>query len=107
MEKISHALLIVDLVNRLAAWIAASLGIPVENPAQIVPDYLVMCMVIVAVVLALGLFVRSRLSVERPGKTQIVLEDLISLRHRDVEGGHRPEGHPLSWPWSRRSACSS
>jgi F-type H+-transporting ATPase subunit a len=78
MEKISHSLLIVELVNRLAAWIAASLGIPVENPAAIVPDYLVMCMVIVAVVLGLGLFVRSRLSVEKPGRTQIVLEDLIS-----------------------------
>jgi F-type H+-transporting ATPase subunit a len=78
MEKISHTLLVVQLVNWLAAWIAASLGIPVENPAQIVPDYLVMCMVIVAVVLGLGLFMRSRLSVERPGKTQIVLEDLIS-----------------------------
>jgi F-type H+-transporting ATPase subunit a len=78
MEKISHSLLIVELVNRLAAWIAAALGIPVENPAAIVPDYLVMCMVIVAVVLGLGLFVRSRLSVEKPGRTQIVLEDLIS-----------------------------
>ena len=78
MEKISHSLLIVELVNRLAAWIAAALGIPVENPAQIVPDYLVMCMVIVAAVLGLGLFVRSRLSVERPGRVQIVVEDLIS-----------------------------
>ena len=78
MEKISHSLLIVELVNRLAAWVAASLGIAVENPAQIVPDYLVMCMVIVAVVLGLGLFIRSRLSVEKPGRTQIVLEDLIS-----------------------------
>jgi F-type H+-transporting ATPase subunit a len=78
MEKISHSLLIVELVNRLAAWIAASLGIAVENPAAIVPDYLVMCMVIVAVVLGLGLFIRSRLSVEKPGRTQIVLEDLIS-----------------------------
>jgi F-type H+-transporting ATPase subunit a len=78
MEKIEHPLLIVDLVNRLAAWIAASLGIAVENPAEIVPDHLVMCMVVVATVLGLGLFVRSRLSVDKPGKTQIVLEDLIS-----------------------------
>ena len=77
MEKLEHPLLIVDLVNRLAAWIATALGIAVENPAEIVPDYLVMCGVIVLAVLALGLFVRSRLSVEKPGKTQIVLEDLI------------------------------
>jgi F-type H+-transporting ATPase subunit a len=77
MEKLEHPLLIVDLVNRLAAWIAVSLGIHVENPAEIVPDYLVMCGVIVLCVLALGLFVRARLSVDKPGRTQIVIEDLV------------------------------
>jgi F-type H+-transporting ATPase subunit a len=78
MEKIEHPLLIVDLVNRLAAWIAASMGIAVVPGAKIVPDHLVMSMVIVITVLALGLFMRSRLSVDKPGRTQIVLEDLIS-----------------------------
>jgi F-type H+-transporting ATPase subunit a len=78
MEKLEHTLLIVVLVNRLAAWIAGMLGIAVQDPAEIVPDYLVMCMVIVATVLALGLFIRSRLSVDTPGRTQIILEDLIS-----------------------------
>jgi F-type H+-transporting ATPase subunit a len=78
MEKIEHPLLIVDLVNRLAAWIAASMGIAVAPGAKIVPDHLVMSMVIVLTVLALGLFMRSRLSVDKPGRTQIVLEDLIS-----------------------------
>jgi F-type H+-transporting ATPase subunit a len=79
MEQLEHPLLIVDLVNRLAAWIAAALGIAVENPAEIVPDHLVMCMVTVAIILGVGLFIRSRLSVDKPGKTQIVLEDLISF----------------------------
>ena len=78
MEKLEHPLLIVDLVNRLAAMIAAALGIPVADPTEIVPDYLVMCAVVVVIILALGLFLRSRLSVENPGKTQIVMEDLIS-----------------------------
>lgn len=78
MEKLEHPLLIVDLVNRLAAAIAAALGIAVENPAEIVPDYLVMSGVVVVFFLALGLFVRSRLSVEHPGRIQIILEDLIS-----------------------------
>jgi len=77
MEKLEHPLLIVDLVNRLAAMIAGALGIHVANPGAIVPDYLVMCGVITTVVLALGLFVRSNLSVENPGRVQIVLEDLI------------------------------
>jgi F-type H+-transporting ATPase subunit a len=78
MEKLEHTLLIVVLVNRIAAAIAAALGIQVENPNAIVPDYLVMCGVVVVVILALGLFIRSRLSVDRPGRTQIILEDLIS-----------------------------
>jgi F-type H+-transporting ATPase subunit a len=77
MEQLEHPLLIVDLVNRLAAAIAAALGIHVANPAEIVPDYLVMCGVVVLVVLAIGVFLRSRLSVENPGKVQIVMEDLI------------------------------
>src|SRR5687767_10045105 len=77
MEKLEHPLLIVDLVNRLAAIIAAALGIAVENPAEIVPDYLVMCGVVVLVIFAIGLFLRARLSVENPGKAQIVIEDLI------------------------------
>jgi F-type H+-transporting ATPase subunit a len=78
MEKLEHPLLIVDLVNRLAAMICGALGIRVADPTEIVPDYLVMCGVIVLVMLAVGLFVRSRLSVENPGRFQIVLEDLIS-----------------------------
>jgi F-type H+-transporting ATPase subunit a len=91
MEKLEHPLLIVDLVNRLAAAIAAALGIAVENPAEIVPDYLVMCGVTVVLILALGLFIRSRLSVENPGKTQIVLEDLISYVNGmlDEDIGHK------------------
>lgn len=91
MEKLEHSLLIVELVNWVAAAIAAALGIAVENPARIVPDYLVMCGVIVVFLLALGLFIRSRLSVEQPGKLQIVLEDLISYVNGmlDEDIGHK------------------
>ena len=91
MEKLEHPLLIVDLVNWIAAAIAAALGLHPENPAEIVPDYLVMCGVVVLVLLALGLFIRSRLSVDKPGKTQIVLEDLISYVNSmlDEDIGHK------------------
>jgi F-type H+-transporting ATPase subunit a len=88
MEKLEHPMLIVQLVNQLAAAVAAGLGIPVANPAEIVPDYLVMCGVVVVFFLVLGLFVRSRLSVENPGRIQIILEDLISyvigMLHDDI-----------------------
>jgi F-type H+-transporting ATPase subunit a len=47
--------------------------------------------VTVVLILALGLFIRSRLSVENPGKTQIVLEDLISYVNGmlDEDIGHK------------------
>ncbi len=91
MEKLEHILLIVVLVNRIAAAIAAALGIPVENPAEIVPDYLVMCGVVVLAILALGLFLRSRLSIDKPGKTQIIVEDLIGYIQGmlDEDIGHK------------------
>ena len=91
MERLEHPLLIVDLVNWIAAAIAAALGLHPENPAEIVPDYLVMCGVVVLFLLVLGLFIRSRLSVDKPGKTQIVLEDLISYVNGmlDEDIGHK------------------
>ena len=72
-------MLIVDLVNRIAAGVANALGIHVKDPATIVPDYLVMCGLITLTVLVLGLYLRSRLSVENPGRVQIVLEDMVAL----------------------------
>ena len=78
MEKLEHPLWIVDFVN-------AILGPPVRAAGEalgyhftghhVIPNYMVMVLVIVAFVTALSLFVRSRLSVENPGKLQIVLED--------------------------------
>lgn len=78
MEKLEHPLWIVDAVN-------AVLGPPVHAIGEalgyhftghhVIPNYIVMVMLIVAFVTALSLFVRSRLSVDDPGKLQIVLED--------------------------------
>ncbi len=77
MEKLKHPLLLVDLVNAAAAWILRALGRPVADPNAIVPDYLVMCGVLVLILLAIGLVVRSQLSVENPGRLQLILEDLV------------------------------
>jgi F-type H+-transporting ATPase subunit a len=91
VERLEHPLLIVDLVNWIAAAIAAALGLHPANPAEIVPDYLVMCGVVVLFLLVLGLFIRSRLSIDKPGKTQIVLEDLIAYVNGmlDEDIGHK------------------
>ena len=75
-----HELWIVTLTNKLlgpaVAAALASLGYKVD-PAHAIPDYLVMCVIIVLLLTALSLFVRSRLSVENPGSMQILLEDFV------------------------------
>ncbi len=92
VEKLKHPLLIVDLVNALAAWILQALGRPVSDPNNIVPDYLVMCGVLVLILLAIGLAVRGQLSVENPGKLQLILEDLVTFVRGMLKEDIGPKG---------------
>lgn len=68
MEALEHPSPLVALINAMLA----PLGIHA-------PDHVVFCALICVIVLALGLAVRSRLSVENPGKLQIILEDVVSF----------------------------
>jgi F-type H+-transporting ATPase subunit a len=77
MESLEHPLLIVDWVNALFAPLLGALGIHAAPGHDLIPNYLVMTGLIVLGFLALGLVVRSRLSVENPGRAQIILEDLV------------------------------
>jgi F-type H+-transporting ATPase subunit a len=43
------------------------------------PDHVVFCALIVLIVLTLGLVIRSRLSVDNPGKLQIIIEDVVGF----------------------------
>ena len=82
MEKLHHELWIVQLVNAiLGAPVTAALralGVEPAHPDKPIPDYLVMAALIVAVVTIVALILRSRLSVENPGKLQIMLEDGVT-----------------------------
>jgi F-type H+-transporting ATPase subunit a len=82
MEKLHHTLWIVEIANRIFGPLVLAggqaLGYTFADPAKPIPDHVVMCAVILLLFVALGLFLRSRLSVESPGKLQIVLEDLTS-----------------------------
>jgi F-type H+-transporting ATPase subunit a len=73
-----HPLWIVDAVNAVlgppVAALLGALGFHVEGH-EVIPNYLVMSLLIVLLVTALGLFIKSRLSVENPGRFQILLED--------------------------------
>ena len=77
-------LLIVDWVNALLAPVLGPLLEPLgvhtspEHP-YLIPPHIVMTIVIVAGVIAFGFFLRSRLSVENPGKLQILAEDGLNM----------------------------
>jgi F-type H+-transporting ATPase subunit a len=77
-----HPLWIVDAVNAVlgppVAAMLGALGFHVDAGHPVIPNYLVMTMLIVAVVTAVCLFMKSRLSVENPGKFQILLEDAVT-----------------------------
>jgi F-type H+-transporting ATPase subunit a len=75
-----HEFWIVTAFNKIfGSAVAAALnplGFHID-PAHAVPDYLVMCLLILIGLTALCLLVKSQLSVENPGKLQIVLEDVV------------------------------
>jgi F-type H+-transporting ATPase subunit a len=71
MEQIEHKLLIVQWVNALLGGLIeplkAALGHPTPAGADVIPDYMVMCSLVLTGLIVLGLIVRS-----------IILEDLVS-----------------------------
>jgi F-type H+-transporting ATPase subunit a len=81
MEKLEHELWIVQLFNvvfgPLVAKIGGLLGYHFQNPAKPIPNYIVMVYLIVAFLIVVAFILRSRLSVENPGKLQIVFEDAV------------------------------
>jgi F-type H+-transporting ATPase subunit a len=96
MEKLEHPLWIVHLVNALFGPLVVRAGEAIgwhfAKPAEPIPPYLVMVMLILAATTVLSLIVRSRLSVEHPGKLQIVLEDGVQAVLGLLEEWIGPDG---------------
>src|SRR6188472_1849910 len=81
MEKLEHPLWIVQFVNAVLGPTVRSVGERMGfhlTGHYVIPPYLVMCMLILVFVTILGLLVSRGLSVENPGRVQIVFEDLIA-----------------------------
>ena len=95
-SAIEHRLLIVDAVNATLGPVVLKAGEAVgyhfENPAEPIPNYMVMIGLITVVITGVGLLIRSRLSVENPGKFQILLEDGISAVRGLLEEWIGPSG---------------
>ena len=81
MEKLEHPLWIVQAANAVFGPMVNALlglfGVHLEDPANPIPNYLVMVYLIVFALIALAFVLRSRLSVDNPGKLQIVFEDAV------------------------------
>jgi F-type H+-transporting ATPase subunit a len=90
-----HPLWIVQAVNAVlgppVAALLGALGFHVAGH-EVIPNYLVMTMLIVAVVTVVSLVMRSRLSVENPGKFQILLEDGVTAVVGLLEEWIGPDG---------------
>lgn len=95
MEGIEHPLLIVDLVNAalgpVARAVAEPLGFQLDEHHPI-PNYLVMILLVMAGLTALSVIVRSRLSVEHPGRFQILIEEGVRAMQGLLEQWIGPKG---------------
>ncbi len=96
MEKLEHPLWIVQAVNAIFGPIVAAvlrpLGVTVAPGHEVIPDFLVMALLVLIGVSLLALIVRSRLSVDNPGKLQIVLEDALTFIYGMVDDNIGPKG---------------
>ena len=79
MESLEHPSPLVEAVNALLG----PLGIHV-------PNYLVFCALITLIVLVIGLLIRAKLSVDNPGKLQIILEDITTFIVAQLENAIGP-----------------
>ena len=82
MEGLEHSLAVVEAFNRIfgppLTAVLTLLGIKVKDPHNVVPDYIVMCLIVaVVLILVLGLAARKLSLV--PGRRQTVLEMVFEL----------------------------
>jgi F-type H+-transporting ATPase subunit a len=96
MEKLEHPLWLVQIVNALFGPMVATalrpLGIESTPGHDIIPDFIVMSLVVFVAASVLCLLIRSRLSVENPGKVQLALEEAVSFLYSMVDDYIGPKG---------------
>ena len=81
MGNLEHELVVVQVVNALldplVRPLLEAMGRHPAPGAELIPNYLVIGGLVVVFWTVIGLFSKSRLSVENPSRFQIVLEDLV------------------------------
>jgi F-type H+-transporting ATPase subunit a len=78
-----HELWFTALLNKLLAGVVTpmvtSLGFPPADPAHPIPNYVAMQVLLLIIMIGGALYLRSRLSVERPGKFQHIMEVAVEF----------------------------
>lgn len=96
MEKLEHSLWIVQWVNALLGPLVVAvlrpLGITFPAGHDVIPNYVVMALLILVGSTVLVLVLRTRLSVENPGRLQILLEALVSGLNGMLDENIGPKG---------------
>ncbi len=95
MEGLEHSLFVVDLVNRLLgrplAALAGLLGLKVEDPLHLIPDYVVMVFIVTVVVMLLFWLLSRRLELV-PSPRQSFLEMVYGMFEGLITDTIGPEG---------------
>ena len=96
MDKLHHSLWIVEAINAVlgppVAALLHTLGREVPDHGHVIPDYLAIMLVVFVGLVALSLLVRRQLSVEHPGRLQILLEDGLAALHSMLDDLVGPKG---------------
>lgn len=90
-----HVLWFTTLLNKLfagpAAALLAALRVPVEDPAHPIPNHVAMQVLVALVIMAVFLFLRTRLSMDRPGRVQHCFEvfyEFMKEQAEEIAGHH-------------------
>jgi len=99
MEGLEHTLGIVVLVNRLlgrpVASLLALLGIKVADPANCIPDYVIMVFIVAAGMIVLFTLAGRKRDLV-PGKIQVVSEEIIRFFEGQIVEIVGPEGRKFT-----------
>jgi F-type H+-transporting ATPase subunit a len=95
-SPLDHKFLIVETTNAILGPVVVKAGEAVgyhfHDPSHPIPNYMVMVGLATLAITGMGLAIRSRLSVENPGRFQIVLEDLVGAVRGLLEQWIGPTG---------------
>ena len=97
-----HELWFTVLLNKLfagpAAALLATLGIHVEDAAHPIPNRIAMQVLVALIIMALFLFLRTRLSMDHPGRIQHVFEvfyEFVKGQAEEIIGHHGHQFAPM------------